>query len=481
MSFLRKYLNFPFIASVLALAYVIGATIWEYNQEDNNEQYEGRRTIEYWEKWTGAEYDAMQKVVDEFNRSQDRIYVRMLSVSSIEQKLMLATAGGNPPDVAGIWSHSINTFAPKGALIPLDKYLKQAGITSKKYIPVFWKLCKMYDFTWGLPTTPATLALHWNKKLFREAGISPNRPPKDLKELNEYAEKLTIVKIKRKGKWQKISYSELTPEEKQNKAFSIVQLGYTPSVPGWFNEMWPFWFGGRLWNGKSKITANKAPNIDAIKWYGSFSSKYGLENLQEFGSSFGNFASPQDPFLSGKVAMVLQGVWLYNFIDKYAPELEWGAAAFPSISAQRLPDVTIAECDILVIPKGAKHPMEAFEFIKFVNTQKAMEELASGQRKFSPLATASEEFIEKHPNPYIKVFIKLAKSPNARYVPRMPVWNEYKNESIVAYDQVFTHLLSPEKALNELQQRSQWKLDRVMKRWNKIKEERFKEWRVLDD
>jgi multiple sugar transport system substrate-binding protein len=478
---IRKYLNFPLIASIFAIIYIIGFSIWENSQKEITDKFQNRVVIEYWEKWTGAEYDSMKTIVDEFNRSQNKIYVKMLAISSIEQKLMLATAGGNPPDVAGIWSHSINTFAPKGALTPLNKYLKKANITRKKYIPVFWDLCSMYGFVWGLPSTPATLALHWNKKLFREAGLNPGRPPKNLKELDDFAEKLTIVTVRRKGKIKRLRYLELTETEKKAKEFKIVKLGYSPSVPGWFNEMWPFWFGGGLWDGNSKITADNAANLAAAKWYGSFSRKYGLRNLQEFGASFGNFASPQDPYLSGKVAMVLQGVWLHNFISKYSPELEWGAAAFPSISAKTLPNVTIAECDILVIPMGAKHPEEAFEFIKFVNTQKNMEQLALGQRKFSPLAKVSPDFVKKHPNPYIKVFMDLAKSPNARYVPRMPIWNEYKNESIVAYNQVFTGSLTPQKALKELQDRSQWKLDRILKRWNKIKEKRFKSWRELND
>ena len=42
---------------------------------------------------------AMQAVVDDFNASQDRIFIKMLTVSQIEQKLLLATAGGNPPDL----------------------------------------------------------------------------------------------------------------------------------------------------------------------------------------------------------------------------------------------------------------------------------------------------------------------------------------------------------------------------------------------
>src|SRR5439155_6152910 len=42
--------------------------------------------VVYWEKWTGFEKDAIQTVVDDFNRSQDRIFVDLVSVSVIRQK-----------------------------------------------------------------------------------------------------------------------------------------------------------------------------------------------------------------------------------------------------------------------------------------------------------------------------------------------------------------------------------------------------------
>lgn len=64
---------------------------------------DGRIHITYWEKWTGAEAAAMQASVDAFNQSQDRIFVEFLSVGGgIDRKVLLATAGGDPPDIAGV-------------------------------------------------------------------------------------------------------------------------------------------------------------------------------------------------------------------------------------------------------------------------------------------------------------------------------------------------------------------------------------------
>ncbi len=440
---------------------------------------DGRVIVDYWEKWTGFEGDAMQAVVDDFNASQDHILVRKLTVSQIDRKMMLATAGGNPPDVAGLWSHNIPVYAEKGALTPLDRYIREAGIKPEDYIPVYWRLCSYEGFVWALPSTPATVALHWNKKMFREAGLDPERPPRSIAELDRMAERLTIVRTVRNGKPVRVRYPDLTEEEKKSKKFDIIQLGYTPTEPGWWNPMWGYWFGSSLWDGKDRITADSPENIAAFKWFQSYPLKYGLENMRTFGASFGNFASPQNPFLAGKVAMVLQGVWMYNFIDKYAPGLEWGAAPFPSVDPEKYPLVTLAECDVLVIPRGARHVKEAFEFIRYVNSRGPMEKLNLGQRKFSPLSETSPDFIKHHPNPYIEVFIQLAKSPLARTVPRIPIYNELSDEMYVAGDRIFSLIASPEQALHTVQERVQRKFDRERQRWKMIRKHRIEEWKKL--
>jgi ABC-type glycerol-3-phosphate transport system substrate-binding protein len=178
--------------------------------------------------------------------------------------------------------------------------------------------------------------------------------------------------------------------------------------------------------------------------------------------------------------MVLQGVWMHNFIDKYAPHLEWAAAPFPSEGGEQMPNVTIAECDVLVLPKGCPHVNEAFEFMCFVASQGGMELLNMGQKKFSPLAETSEEFVRDHPNPYIEQFINLARSPNVKTVPRLAFWLEYRDEMQVAADHMLSLTASPESAANHVQDRVQWKCGRVMRRWDLTRKERLQEWSEYD-
>src|ERR1051325_10052943 len=71
--------------------------------------------ITYWEKWTGFEGDAMRAVVDAYNASQKRIHVDLLTVSGIENKTLMAIAGDDPPDVAGLYGPNVAQYADDNA------------------------------------------------------------------------------------------------------------------------------------------------------------------------------------------------------------------------------------------------------------------------------------------------------------------------------------------------------------------------------
>src|SRR5438067_6645511 len=124
----------------------------------------GKVHITYWEKWTGAEGEAMQKVVDAFNRSQNRIVVEYLSVSDVDRKTLVATAGSDPPDVSGVWDYTIYSFADNNALTPLDDFIRREGWTPEqwlaRYYPVYAGMCEHHGKICALPSSPTTIALH---------------------------------------------------------------------------------------------------------------------------------------------------------------------------------------------------------------------------------------------------------------------------------------------------------------------------------
>jgi len=431
----------------------------------------GPRYIRYWEKWTGFEGEAASAMVDAFNEKEREkaaqnpgyrpIEVSHVTTSKIEEKLLVAIAGGDPPDVAGLYSFMLCSYAQKGALTDLTDLLAGEDITRKDYIPIFWDMCEYKGRMWAVPTTPATTALHWNKRLFREAGLDPERPPKTLAELDAMAEQLTVWEVTHEDGRKDIVRGY--PPQKHKGKWRLVSAGFLPNEPGWWNWSWGFYFNGKLWDGQGNITVNDTGTRAAFEWIASYSHKLGVDVVQRFKSGFGNFSSPQNAFMSNKVAMEIQGVWMYNFIHKYAPGMEWGAAACPGITEDML-GVNNAEADILIIPKDSPHPEEAFEFVKFVCSQEGMEIICMGQRKFSPLAHETEHFRKTHPHPYISLFRDLAKSPHAFSTPQMGIWSLFKREMGVTFERVQNLNATPDEALTNLRIKMQKNLDREIER-----------------
>ena len=420
--------------AVVVAAFVVSEVVVRPKHDD------GKVHVTYWEKWTGIEFDAIKAVVDDYNASQDRIYVDLLSVSGINNKTLMATGAGVPPDVAGLFGPNVAQYVQDRAVIPLDDFCREAGISREDYIPIYWDICTYDGHVYALPATPASTALHYNVRLFRQAGIAA--PPETIEEMDTDAARLT----------------------KRDKDGKIVQAGFMHQEPGWWNWGWGYVFGGELWDGKGTITCDSPDNVRALTWVQSYAKKYGIAGIQTFKSGFGAFASPQNAFMDEKVAMELQGGWMGNFIKQYKPGLQWAAVPFPYPKDR--PDLkgrTFADLDILVIPRGAKHPKEAFEFIQYVESQKAMEKLCLLQTKHSPLAKSSSEFYADHPNPFIRLFTDMPKNASVVSPTKISIWPEYSSELRNAFDEIFVNGADPKQALGKVRERMQPALDRALR------------------
>ncbi len=388
----------------------------------------------------------MKAAVDAFNASQDDIFVELLTVSGIDRKTILAIAGGDPPDIAGVWVQNLASWADANALQPLDSFMEADGGTVEafmsRYEDAFTRICRHRGKIYGLPSTPASIALHWNKKLFREAGLDPERPPRTTEELYEFSKKLT---------------------RRDPRTGRLTQIGFYPADPGWWRWAFMPYFGGSLLDEHDNISIGADPkNIEAMQWVQSYSDLYGVEDLKIFSSGFGQFSSPQYPFFAGKTAMVFQGVWLNNYMQDFAPGLDYGCAAWPAADPKVGP-YSVIEADMLIIPRGARHPKEAWEFIKYLNSAntsattreelRGMELLCYLQEKNSPLREWSPYFAEHHPHPFIDVFRDLARLPDVGHVPIMGIWSEYARELNVAEELVRYKEMAPRAALDLVQRR----------------------------
>jgi maltose-binding protein MalE len=76
---------------------------------------------------------------------------------------------------------------------------------------------------------------------------------------------------------------------------------------------------------------------------------------------------------------------------------------------------------------------------------------------------SSESFLREHSNPYIGVFIDIAKSKNAMIQPQLPMWYEYEQDMRSAFESCWLGKETAKEALETVQVRMQDKLDRILK------------------
>jgi multiple sugar transport system substrate-binding protein len=398
--------------------------------------------VDYWEKWTGIEGRAIQMIVDDFNRTEGQkkgIFVRCLTTSDIERKTLISIAAGVPPDIAGLYDPTLPQFAARGALQPLDEMAAAHGITASTYKKVFWDQCHYNGKLYGLISTPYDYALYINTVEFRAAGLDPTKPPATIAELDADAKRMEVL----------------------DASGNIKVAGFLPLEPGWTLNFTPIWFGGNWWDDKNKRFRFTDPRVvEAFKWVQSYSQRLGTGAMSSFRSGLGNFDSPQNAFFAQTVATEQQGTFFANFIQSEAPALagNWTVAPFPS-NDPGLKDVTICGSDMLTIPRGAKHPQEAFEFIAYVTRQDVMEKLNKLHCKISPLAQVSQDFLTHHTNPYVAIFDRLAASPNAYSSPPVPIMPEVSEEMGNFIQKLALLQVTPEAGLQEMQDHLQKKLD----------------------
>lgn len=408
------------------------------------ERTDGRLVLDYWEKWTQHEGDAMRVVVDEFNKSQDRLFVRYLVTAGIDQKTLIAVAGGNPPDVVGLWNYNVPLYAETGAIVPMDQFGSRYNVSPERYAPGFRPIVLHPDASgkarmWAAISTGGTVCMYYNRAMLRDAGI--DRPPRTISELDAAARKLDVI----------------------GGDGTISRAGFMASEPGWWSWIWNYHFGGTLYDqAADRSMVSCEANARAYGWIMEQSGRLGVEAVRKFKSGFATeYSSPKNALLDGKCAMIVQGPWLANVIGKHAPGLDYGVAPFPVADELYREDepIGLVDSDILVIPAGSRDPEASMEFIAYTQRREVVEYLSTRHFKNSILADVSEGFIREHPNRGVAVHNAVARSPRAFLAPRTRKWPEIKDGVDALFQRLWGHEAPLEKELAKVDRHMQDVLD----------------------
>src|SRR5690606_10916554 len=139
------------------------------------------------------------KIIDQmaadFEKENPGIKVKPIYAGTYQEsivKALTAHKSGKPPHLAVLLSTDMFTLIDEDAIVPVDDL---AGADGKAWLGGFYEAFMMNSRTggktWGVPFQRSTIVLYWNKELFKEAGLDPDRGPRNWDEMVEFAKKLT--------------------------------------------------------------------------------------------------------------------------------------------------------------------------------------------------------------------------------------------------------------------------------------------------
>ncbi len=140
------------------------------------------------------------KIVDglaaDFEKENPDIKLKPVYAGSYQDtitKALTAAKGGDAPHMAVILSTDMYTLIDEGLVVPFDELVKTAEERAwmGSFYPGFMKNSQTGGKTWGIPFQRSTVVMYWNKELFKEAGLDPEKPPATWNELVEMGKKLT--------------------------------------------------------------------------------------------------------------------------------------------------------------------------------------------------------------------------------------------------------------------------------------------------
>jgi len=379
-----------------------------------------------WHGFTGPDADTFKSMVEKwFYPLQPSIKVE-LTPDTVEDKLLPAISGGNPPDASfGSVYSSLLLWGIQGALIDLQPLVDKDQMDLSVFIPAGLEPEQWKGKTYGLPFVNYNQGFYWNKALFREAGLDDSRPPKDWNELADYATKLT----------------------KKDSNGNLTQLGWLPVSGTYDFAELVLANGGQLYDKASgAITANSPKVLEALEWEYKVAKDLGIELVNGFRSSF---ASGDDPFMLGKVAQRIDGDWYVAWSKRLAPTLDFMTAATPATDPQYYPS-NVVLYNATVIPNGAKHQADAWTFVKWMTTDVELsKEFALAVGNLPQLKAAIPGW---SPDPRLQVFLEISNSPHAGYWAAIPAENKYDTELTNAISAVYAGKATPKDALDNVQQ-----------------------------
>jgi sn-glycerol 3-phosphate transport system substrate-binding protein len=283
----------------------------------------------------------------DFEKENPNIKVRPIYAGTYQEtivKALTAHKSGTPPVTSVLLSTDMFTLIDEDAIVPFDEFIRTDADREwlKGFFPAFMENSQTGGKTWGIPFQRSTVVLYWNKELFREAGLDPEKPPQNWAEQVEFAQKLT----------------------KRDASGAVTQWGIQIPSSGF-----PYWLFQGLSTQAGAILANPAGNrtdfsnpgvLEALQYWIDLAQKHRVHppGIVEWGTT------PRD-FFERKVAMMWTTTGNLTNVRANA-RFPFGVAMLPAGKRRGSPT---GGGNFYISKKATRAQQEAaFRFIRWITT-----------------------------------------------------------------------------------------------------------------
>ncbi len=134
--------------------------------------------------------DPGKLMVDLYNsKHDDQITLTAIPDNQLVTKLATSVLAGNAPDLVSFDLIYMPDFMRADLLVDLTEQLA-SNSNYKTHVAAYKDIATYEGKTYGVGFTPDVSVLAWNKTLFREAGLDPEKGPSTLAEIQEMAAKV---------------------------------------------------------------------------------------------------------------------------------------------------------------------------------------------------------------------------------------------------------------------------------------------------
>ncbi|MFO1523864.1 MAG: extracellular solute-binding protein [Kiritimatiellia bacterium] len=429
-------------------------------------------------------------------------------------RFLVAVAGGVAPDVVFFDRYAVPQWASRGTFSKLDDFLAadrkrwaewQAALAKDPTVPAPWPGAAPEKS--GLPGVPDRAAVTpiaqsdfyapcWDEATFTDPrtgahgvygvpSTADNRVllyNKDL--LIRHGFTNAVGEAKPPATWEELETMAVKMTERDEKG-GFKSMGFIPKHGDSWLYMYGWQAGGQFMTPDGKRCTLNHPRIEyALDWLTKLYDQLGgAENVETFEKSFQQGAL--DPFITGKVAMKIDGVWRMADLAFYGRDLNLGAAPPPipasELAAGKKP-ISWVGGFAYAIPSTAREKKGAWELIRFLASQRA-HEIRMSYEQLNSLSQGRAFIPRQYPNraqnewgyntyvvnnpalePKFKAAMKVFNDllPDSYYRPATPVGMKMWNAQRDAMEEAIRKKRTPKDALDYHTAIVQRDLDQVL-------------------